>query len=111
LVYIESQIRAAKAKGEGYGSELRNEPEPFEAEKLPNAGIALLPLVVVGVANFVLTFAVPRAYGTTHEITLGTAKPIVTQVSSVAAIWAGGGAVLRGILTLFSSAWLLGVAW
>src|SRR6201997_4217035 len=62
LAYIESRIRAAKAKGEGYGTELRNEPEPFEAEKLPNAWIALLPLVMVGVANFVLTFAVPRAY-------------------------------------------------
>src|SRR5215831_2450867 len=105
LVYIESRIRAAKAKGEGYGKELRNEPEPFEAEKLPNAWIALLPLVVVGVANFVLTFAVPRAYGTTHEITLGTAKPIVTQVSSVAAIWAVEGALLLGILTVFAFAW------
>ena len=80
LAYIESRRRAAKAKGEGYGTELRNEPEAFEAEKLPNPWIALLPLVVVGVANFVLTFADPRAYGTTHEITLGTAKPIVTQV-------------------------------
>src|SRR6516165_10387501 len=105
LAYIESRIRAAKAKGEGYGTELRNEPEPFEAEKLPNAGIALLPLVVVGVANFVLTFAVPRAYGTAHEITLGTAKPIVTQVSSVAAIWAVEGALLLGILTVFAFGW------
>ena len=61
LAYIESRLRAAKAKGEGYGTELRNEPEAFEAEKLPNAWIALLPLVMVGVANFVLTFAVPRA--------------------------------------------------
>jgi H+/gluconate symporter-like permease len=77
----------------------------IRAEKLPNAWIALLPLVVVGVANFVLTFAVPRAYGTTHEITLGTAKPIVTQVSSVAAIWAVEGALLLGILTVFAFAW------
>src|SRR5207342_3750566 len=81
------------------------EPEPFEAEKLPSPWIALLPLAVVGVANFVLTFAVPRAYGTTHEITLGTAKPIVTQISSVAAIWAVEGALLLGILTVFAFAW------
>ena len=94
-----------RRKGEGYGTNLRNEPEPFEAEKLPNPWIALLPLVVVGVANFVLTFAVPRAYGTTHEITLGTAKPIVTQISSVAAIWAVEGALLLGILTVFVFAW------
>src|SRR5690242_4072492 len=77
--YIENRRRAAHAKGEGYGTELLNEPEAFEAEKLPNPWIALLPLVVVGVANFVLTFVIPRAYGAKHEITLG-AQPIVTQV-------------------------------
>ena len=45
LAYIESRRRAAQARGEGYGTELRNEPEPFEAEKLPNPWIALSPLV------------------------------------------------------------------
>ena len=63
LAYIENRRRAAQARGEGYGTELRNEPEPFEAEKLPNPWIALSPLVVVGVANFVLTQLIPRAYG------------------------------------------------
>ena len=57
LAYIESRRRAAQAQGEGYGTELRNEPEPFEAEKLPNPWIALSPLVVVGVSNFMLTHA------------------------------------------------------
>ena len=49
LAYIESRRRAAQARGEGYGTDLRNEPEPFEDEKLPNPWIALSPLVVVGV--------------------------------------------------------------
>jgi H+/gluconate symporter-like permease len=105
LAYVESRRRAAQARGEGYGTNLRNEPEPFEAEKLPNPWIALSPLVMVGVANFVLTQAVPRAYGTTHEITLGGGKPIVTQIASVAAIWAVEGALLLGILTVFVFAW------
>jgi H+/gluconate symporter-like permease len=104
LAYIESRRRAAQAKGEGYGSDLLNEPEPFEAEKLPNPWIALSPLVVVGVANFALTQVIPRAYGAEHAITLG-AKPIVTQISSVAAIWAVEGALLLGILTVFVFAW------
>src|SRR6201997_479519 len=55
LLYIESRRRAAHKHGEGYGTELVNEPEPFEEKKLPNPWIALAPLVVVGVANFVLT--------------------------------------------------------
>jgi H+/gluconate symporter-like permease len=104
IAYIESRRRAAQARGEGYGVNLRNEPEPFEAEKLPNPWIALSPLVIVGVANFVLTDAVTRVYGTTHEIALA-GKPIVTQISSVAAIWAVEGALLLGILTVFAFAW------
>src|SRR4051794_8903653 len=51
IAYIENRRRAAHKSGEGYGKELRNEPEPFEAEKLPNPWIALSPLVVVGVSN------------------------------------------------------------
>jgi H+/gluconate symporter-like permease len=100
LGYIEMRRRAAAGAGEGYGENLQNEPEPFHDEKLPSAWIAVLPLIVVGVANFALTHAVVRFYGATHEMTLG-AKPIVTQVSSVAAIWAVQGALLLGILTVF----------
>jgi H+/gluconate symporter-like permease len=104
LLYINSRRRAAQAEGEGYGTELFNEPEPYEDEKLPNPWIALSPLVIVGVANFVLTKLIPRAYGATHELAAG-AKPVVTQISTVAAIWAVEGALLLGILTVFAFAW------
>src|SRR6187455_1240680 len=62
LSYIQRRRGAAQSRGEGYGTELRNEPEPFEAEKLPNPWIALLPLVIVGAANFWLTHLIPKAY-------------------------------------------------
>jgi H+/gluconate symporter-like permease len=104
LTYIESRRRAAQRRGEGYGTELLNEPEAFEEKELPNPWIALLPLVVVGIANFILTILVPRAYGAKHEITLGD-HPIVTQIGPVAAIWAVEGALLLGILTVFAFAW------
>jgi H+/gluconate symporter-like permease len=71
---------------------------------LPNPWIAILPLFVVGVANFVLTILIPRAYGAKHEVTLGD-HPIVTQIGSVAAIWAVEGALILGILTVFVFAW------
>jgi H+/gluconate symporter-like permease len=104
LLYIESRRRMAGK--EGYGTELRNEPEPFEDEKLPNPWIAILPLVLVGVSNFVFTKWVPQFYGATHEFTpAGQAKAITTQVSTVAAIWAVEGALLLGILTVFVFAW------
>ena len=104
LLYIESRRRAAQARGEGYGTILVNEPEPFEDKTLPNPWIAVLPLIVVGVANFVLTFAIPRAYGTVHEVALG-GQTIVTKIGPVAAIWAVMGALLLGILTVFVFAW------
>jgi H+/gluconate symporter-like permease len=104
LGYIENRRRAAQKKGEGYGTELVNEPVPFEEKELPNPWIALSPLVVVGVMNFVLTQLVPRAYGASHEVTLG-GHPIVTKVGPLAAIWAVEGALLLGILTVFLFAW------
>ena len=101
-----SRIAAAprESAGKGMAPFFSNEPEPFEEKELPNPWIAVLPLVVVGVANFVLTQLVPRAYGATHEITLG-GHPIVTQVGPLAAIWAVEGALLLGILAVFVFAW------
>src|SRR5262249_37677151 len=104
IAYIENRRHAAQKRGEGYGTELLNEPVPFEEKALPNPWIALSPLVVVGVANFVLTKLVVRAYGATHEATLG-GHAIATKVGPLAAIWAVEGALLLGILTVFVFAW------
>jgi H+/gluconate symporter-like permease len=104
LAYIENRRRAARKHGEGYGTELLNEPEPFEDKELPNPWIAVLPLVVVGVTNFIFTLLVPRAYGAKHEVVLG-GHSIVTQIGPVAAIWAVEGALLLGIATVFVFAW------
>jgi H+/gluconate symporter-like permease len=101
LAYLEWRRRQAAAAGEGYGTKLVNEPEPFTEEKLPNAWLAVSPLVIVGVMNIVLTKLIPRFYGDTHTAQLpGMAKPLTTQVSSVIAIWAVEGALLLGILTV-----------
>ena len=105
LAYIERCRRAAQARGEGYGTELRNEPEPFEAEKLPNPWIALSPLVVVGVANFVLTQVDSARLRRDARDHARRHSPIVTKIASVAAIWAVEGALLLGILTVFAFAW------
>jgi H+/gluconate symporter-like permease len=105
LAYLEWRRRKAVAAGEGYGTKLVNEPEPFREEKLPNAWLALAPLVIVGLMNKVFTLLIPRFYGATYSATLpGLAKPVVTQVSSVAAIWAVEGALLLGILMVVACA-------
>ena len=105
MAYLDWRRRAALAAGEGYGTDLRNEPEPFQDTQLPNPWIALSPLVVVGVANRIFTDLIPRYYGATHQMALAGAKPVVTEVAKVNAIWAVEAALLLGILTVLACAW------
>ena len=101
LLYLEWCRRKAAAKGEGYGSDLLNEPETVADGKLPHPLIALLPLVLVGVMNKLFTGWIPMLYGASHEMTLaGSSKPVVTQVSGVVAIWAVEAALLIGIFSV-----------
>jgi len=103
LAYLEWRRRRAAADKEGYGTNLVNEPEPFEDEKLINPWIALLPLILVGVFNKVFTVAIPQFYGTSVTVPL-TGHPVTIQVGSVAAIWAVEGALLVGILCVLAFA-------
>jgi H+/gluconate symporter-like permease len=102
LAYLEWRRRAAMAAGEGYGSNLQNEPERTGSTALPNPLLALLPLIVVGVANFLLTKMIPEWYGASYtvapEILPGLKAPVTTPIKTVVAIWAVQGALLMGIL-------------
>ncbi len=99
LLYLERQRRKAQLKGEGYGSDLLNEPETPDDINLPNPLIAILPLILVGVFNLGFTHWIPQWYGASHELTLpGLAKPITTDVAKITAIWAVEAALVSGIL-------------
>jgi len=105
LAYLDWRRRQAARAGEGYGTKLVNEPEPFPAERLPNPWLALSPLVIVGVANKLFTVLIPRFYGATYSAQLpGLPKPVVTQVSSMVAVWAVGAALTLGIVTVVAFA-------
>ncbi len=108
MLYLESRRRAAAKAGEGYsvkGVELINEPAPFEHEKLANPIIAILPLIAVGVMNFVFTRMIPMFYGDKVVFTPSAvgkaAAPIEQSVKAVGALWAVEGALLVGILLVF----------
>ncbi|HEX5392545.1 MAG TPA: GntP family permease [Rhodocyclaceae bacterium] len=108
LLYLEWCRRKAAAAGEGYGTDLLNEPEPFEHEKLAHPLVAILPLVLVGVMNKVFTIAIPAFYGKSHSFipaAVGKSVPVVQEVSKVAAIWAVEAALLIGILSVVLFAW------
>jgi H+/gluconate symporter-like permease len=108
LAYLDWRRRVALKAGEGYGDQLVNEPAPFAGGHLAHPVIAIAPLVMVGVANKLLTGWIPRFYGDSHSFdpaVIGSAAPVVQEVSRVAAIWAVQGALLLGIATVLVFAW------
>src|SRR5512138_937603 len=69
MAYLEWRRRVAARAGEGYGdpASLVNEPAPFAGERLAHPLVSLLPLVMVGVSNLVLTRLIPGWYGDAHS--------------------------------------------
>ncbi|MFP8735188.1 GntP family permease [Klebsiella aerogenes] len=101
-LYLEAMRRKAQRRGEGYGSELVNEPETPADLNLPHPVIALLPLIIVGVANLLFTWLIPQAYGSHFLIDLpGLKAPMESDVKKMVAIWAVMAALLCGIITIF----------
>jgi H+/gluconate symporter-like permease len=108
LSYLEWRRRAAMATGEGYGTALLNEPERVQATSLPNPVLAILPLILVGVANFVLTKMIPVWYGDAYTVAPsvlpGVHAPVTATIKTVVAIWAVEGALLLGIVLVLLTA-------
>ncbi len=100
MLYLEYNRKKAKANGEGYGTNLVNEPADVPHEKLPNPIIALLPLVVVGVANFMFTRVIPNIYGKEFSFNIA-GKAVTIDVAKLTAVWAVEAALLLGILVVF----------
>ncbi|MCC6135846.1 MAG: GntP family permease [Candidatus Contendobacter sp.] len=107
MAYLGWQRRRAETAGEDYGINLINEPEPFTHEKLPNPILAITPLFLVGILNYVFTQLVPMVYGDKFELTMTGigAKPVLFEIGKVAAIWAVQAALLVGILFVIVTAW------
>jgi H+/gluconate symporter-like permease len=106
ISYLHWRRMRAAAAGEGYGSGHTNEPAPMELGGLAHPAIAILPLLVVAVANIGITRLLPKMYGDSITIQLtSSAKPIVQQVPKMLGIWAIEVALVLGILTILVFAW------
>jgi H+/gluconate symporter-like permease len=99
MLFLQRQRNKAQRSGEGYGTELRNEPETALDIELPNPWIALSPLLAVGISNLLFTQWIPQWYGKTHTLQLpGMAAPVTTEIAKLTAIWAVQAALLVGIV-------------
>ena len=107
ILYLNWRRKSARAKGEGYGSGHINEPDVVDKSISVHPLIAILPLVVVGIANLVFTrWIFPTVYGTKVSVTLGGGgAPIVQAVDKMVGIWSVEVALVLGILTVLAFAW------
>lgn len=101
LIYLELKRKKAKKNNEGYGTNLRNEPEIAADIKLAHPMIAVLPLIVVGVMNLLLTHYIPAWYPNVFDFQLaGMKDPISVDTKKILAIWAVIGALCSGIICI-----------
>jgi len=108
LLYLNGRRRRAAAAGEGYGTDLVNEPELHADENLAHPVVAMMPLLLMWGTNKALAVTIPRLYGDSHSFhpaVLGDATPVVQDVSKMAAIWAVEGALVVGIVAVLVLAW------
>ncbi len=99
LAWLEWRKRRAMAAGEGYGSHTKNEPMVEANAYMPRFGLALLPLIIVLVLNYILTRIIN---GWNPDIL----KPFgATALASVAPTWALIVALVLGIVVAVLLNW------
>jgi len=108
LSFLEWRRRAAMASGEGYGATAAKEATRAASAGLPHPLLSVAPLILVGVANFVLTKHIPGWYGDSYALTTqalpGLHAPVAVPIKTVIGIWAVEGALLMGILLVVATA-------
>jgi H+/gluconate symporter-like permease len=103
MLYFMYEQKKAAAKGETYsgGAELFQEPAPLDPNlKLPPWQIAIIPLVLVGVVNYVMTrYGVPSLFGSEYSLSFpGLKAPIAISVASMRGLWAVEIAMVAAVL-------------
>ncbi len=89
-------------KEEGYGENHHNEPVLVKEKSLPSLWIALMPIIIVVLANFVLQKMVIPGWDTSY---LATEKFGNIEVGKVKSIWSMIMALVLAIITVVSLNW------
>ena len=90
VAWFKYRLGVAKARGEGYGKHTLNEPEPMDVSNLPSPILSMVPLILVVVVNYIVTFFVtfdPKTFEVLVKI-LGKSTPLMAPgVKNVLGIW------------------------
>ncbi len=90
MAWLNWRLKTARARGEGYGNHTINEPEKMDLTNLPSPILSLVPLILVVVVNYIVTFSVnfdPKQFETLVKI-LGKPTPLMAPgVKQVLGNW------------------------
>ena len=97
MFWLHRRARRALRSGEGYGTGHLNEPSPESDRKLPTFAVAVLPVLVVLVLNYIFAEHVMRRWDAGY---LADARYGATDLDKVRGIWAILAALLISIALL-----------
>lgn len=76
VLWLQGRAKRAMAKGEGYGEHPQEQIKQFDTSNLPALGIAVLPILLVLVVNYILSNFVYTAFAA------GSSSAFVTNVAT-----------------------------
>ncbi|MDQ0272686.1 GntP family permease [Cytobacillus purgationiresistens] len=97
MLWLERRRKQAVAIGEGYGTGHKNEPEEIDEKSLPKFWLAIVPLVVVVVLNFIFS-RTGLSVKFWYDATTLADKYNIPDASTVTSSWALISALSIGIL-------------
>lgn len=106
LYYLNLQAKKAKKYNEGYGVHHEQELDNIRHQAVPPWWIALLPLLVVGIANKILINVIGNIFGPSVALNGPNIAPnTLVDVTKLATVWSVECALVLGIVVILILAW------
>ena len=94
--WLMARAKKLNAKGEGYGDHQNEKIKEFDGSNLPSVFIALIPILIVLVLNYIIVTFIYTANNAAYEFL--KAKPFETNLNSVRGNWGLIIALIAGII-------------
>ncbi|HRZ90418.1 MAG TPA: GntP family permease, partial [Spirochaetia bacterium] len=94
--WLMARAKTLNAKGEGYGNHPNEQIKEFDSSNLPSVLVALIPILIVLVLNYIIVTFIYTANNPAYEYL--KAKPFETNINSVRGNWGLIIALIAGIV-------------